>query len=111
MLQDAEEVEVVTCRAVLAEAQRLLQDRFRASDIQLATAQAFFQHINMVRDGTTPMPVGFPDPDDWPILAAALCERADLFVTGDKALLELGEVEGVAVVSPRSAFISLRGLE
>jgi len=53
---------------------------------------------------------GFPDPDDAPILAAALAADAKLFVTGDKALLALGAVDDMAIVDPRTAYERLRGL-
>ena len=44
------------------------------------------------------------DPDDMPILACALAAGAELLITGDKALLDLGKVEGMPVVSPRQAW-------
>jgi len=45
--------------------------------------------------------VSLPDPDDEPIVASALSGKAKVFVTGDKALLELDCVEGLSIVSPR----------
>ena len=42
-----------------------------------------------------------PDPDDEPIVASALAGKAEVFVTGDKALLELGGVDQLPVTSPR----------
>jgi predicted nucleic acid-binding protein len=45
-----------------------------------------------------------PDPDDNFILAAAVAAKADLIVSGDKNhVLDLGEVEGIPIVSPREA--------
>ena len=41
------------------------------------------------------------DPDDNKYLAAALEGRADVVVSGDKHLLDLGEYEGVRIVTPR----------
>lgn len=48
-----------------------------------------------------------PDPDDNPILAAALVGRADYLITGDKAdLLALRSVRGVQMVTAR-AFVEV----
>lgn len=45
-----------------------------------------------------------PDPQDNPILAAAITGKADLIVSGDKKhVLALGEVEGIPVVTAREA--------
>ena len=48
------------------------------------------------------------DPDDDKYLAAALEGRAACVVTGDQRFLELGEHEGVRIVSPR-AFLEMLG--
>ena len=45
-----------------------------------------------------------PDPNDNPILAAAIAGKADLIVSGDKKhMLALGEVEGLPIVTARDA--------
>lgn len=50
-----------------------------------------------------------PDPDDNPIVAAAIAGKASYLVTGDKAdLLALGSVQGVQVVTAR-AFVERLG--
>ena len=41
------------------------------------------------------------DPDDEKYLAAAIEGRADLIVSGDRHLLDLGVVDGIEIVSPR----------
>lgn len=45
--------------------------------------------------------IDFSDPDDIPILSSALNGDADCFVTGDKALIELGKVSNMGILSPR----------
>ena len=50
-----------------------------------------------------------PDPDDNPVIAAALVGRASYLVSGDKGdLLALGRVQGVQIVTAR-AFAELVG--
>ena len=108
---DAGSIEVLTCPAVVVETQRLLRDKFHANDAQWLATDTVFGRLTMVEDGAADIPSVFPDPDDWPIIAAAFEAGADLFVTGDKALLELGEVDGLPIITPRTAFLKLRGLE
>ena len=55
--------------------------------------------------------VSLPDPDDEPIVASALFGKAQVFVTGDKALLQLGKVEGLPIISPRQFWEMLAGRE
>jgi hypothetical protein len=50
-----------------------------------------------------------PDPDDKPIVTSALAGNANVFVTGDKALLQLHNVEHLPVVSPRNFWEMLAG--
>ena len=45
-----------------------------------------------------------PDPKDNPVLASAIAGKAELIVSGDKKhMLDLGEVEGIPVVTARKA--------
>jgi putative PIN family toxin of toxin-antitoxin system len=108
---DARNIQVLTCSAVMAETHRLLEGRFFANDAQLAAAQEIFDKIERVPDGAAALPPGFPDPDDWPIVAGAIAAGADMFVTGDKALLALEAIQELAIVDPRTAYRRLKGLE
>lgn len=48
-----------------------------------------------------------PDPDDNPIIAAAIAGKASYIVSGDKGdLLDLGSVRGISIVTAR-AFVEL----
>lgn len=50
-----------------------------------------------------------PDPDDNPILAAAVEARVNLIVSGDKSgMLALGAVEEIPIVTPREALARLQ---
>ena len=49
-----------------------------------------------------------PDPEDNRIIAAALVGDADLIVSGDKTdLVQIEEVDGIAIVTPRQALEKL----
>ncbi|MFP4349398.1 MAG: hypothetical protein ACLFQY_14005 [Desulfococcaceae bacterium] len=52
--------------------------------------------------------IDFPDPDDIPILSSALDGGADYLITGNKALLELGKLSNMAILSPREFWNKLK---
>ncbi len=102
--------ELMLCAPVRDEVLRILRDKFRAPESALDAARATMASAREIANGTWLPPPDFPDADDAPIIAAALAARADLFVTGDKALLELQAVLSLPVIAPREAYLRLRGL-
>jgi predicted nucleic acid-binding protein len=48
--------------------------------------------------------LGIGDADDDRVVACAQAAQAELFVTGDKALLALGRVGGLELLSPRACW-------
>ena len=44
-----------------------------------------------------------PDPDDDMFIHRALAAAAELLISGDRDLLDLGRIEGVAILSPAEA--------
>jgi len=52
--------------------------------------------------------VELQDKDDLPILGAAIAAGADVFVTGDKELLDLGHIEKLEILSPRQFWEKLK---
>ncbi len=50
-----------------------------------------------------PIPRIAPDPDDDVVIATALAAKADLIVTGDKALLSVTEYQGVRIIGAAQA--------
>ena len=51
--------------------------------------------------------IEIPDLDDVPVIACAVNAKADLIITGDKALLELRKINGIPILSPRQAWLNL----
>ena len=65
-------------------------------------AQDLIRNLEAVGEVVTDLPDvnASPDPDDNPILAAAITGRADLIVSGDKKhMLALGRVQGIPIVT------------
>ncbi|MBK7144604.1 MAG: putative toxin-antitoxin system toxin component, PIN family [Xanthomonadales bacterium] len=102
--------ELMLCAPVRDEVLRTLRDKLQATEPALDAARATMTSAREIANGTWLPPADFPDADDAPVIAAALAAQADLFVTGDKALLGLGAVQGLPVVAPRQAYLRLRGL-
>ncbi len=95
------EHDLLTCHAVLDELKRVLTGKFR---IPIDVAQAYVEIIEenaecITKADTILTPI--PDPDDIVILGAALAGQAACFVTGDKALLNVGSVDAIPILSPR----------
>ena len=45
------------------------------------------------------------------VLACAVSAKTEVFVTGDKALLDLGTIKNIPILSPRQLWQKLAGLE
>lgn len=103
--------ELFICEQVLRELQRVLSQKFRLPKPVIQ------QYLGLLRaeGNAVAVPRKMPrmrikDPDDVPILACAIAAKVDVFVTGDKALLGLGKVEEIPILSPRELWQRLTGL-
>lgn len=106
----AGEFELLLPDVVREEVLRVLREKFRAPNDALMAAQAAMDEARAVGPGSWQAPAEFPDPGDAPILAASLAAGADVFVTGDAALLALDIVDGLPIVSPRQMYVTLLGI-
>jgi predicted nucleic acid-binding protein len=102
--------ELLICPAVRDETLRILADKFKVLESDLDAVRATLSWAQMVPDHEWAAAEDFPDPDDIVIVGAAMRASADLFVTGDRALLALERVASVALTSPRSAYELMLGL-
>ena len=92
--------ELLSSAEVLDEIGRVLSTKLNVPrDIAGAFVNLILDEAEKVAPGESAPELS--DPDDVPILAAAQNGNADVFVTGDKALLDLQEWEGMKIVSPR----------
>lgn len=92
---------------VREELHRVLTSKFRVPDNLWRELNTRLNDLESAPPADDPLPTSVSDPDDVPILACAVAARVDVFVTGDKALLDLGAVEGIPVLSPRQLWQKL----
>ena len=100
--------ELIISDALLKELKRVLQQKFKVPSSLIS------ESLNLLRQDTILVkPVELPhvnikDKDDLIILASALSGNANLFVTGDKELLDLAKLEDLEIVSPRAFWEKLK---
>jgi len=99
--------DLVVGRNVLRELTKALREKVRLPVPRAAEIVDFVarEAVEIV-EGPAPVRVRV-DPDDALVLGEAIRGRAECFVTGDGALLELPDVEGLQIRSPRQLWEAL----
>jgi putative PIN family toxin of toxin-antitoxin system len=102
--------ELLSSGTVVKELTRTLVEKIRVPEPTVGEIVAFLRSSAVVPDTAAgPPPVALRDPDDAVILSEALALRADVLVTGDKDLLEAGEIPGISIIDPRGFWQLVRG--
>ncbi len=99
---------LVLSEHITAEFARHAAAKFRVprKDVDLAVAM-----LRARAELVTPAPVPavtFEDADDLPVLGTAIAGKVAALITGDRALLALGSIERITIVSPRAFYEKLR---
>jgi uncharacterized protein len=93
--------DLIISSALLKELRRVLQKKFRVPSPLISGFIAMLQQDTILAEPIDSPGIQIKDKDDIIILAAALNGEAELFITGDKELLELGKVGNLTIISPR----------
>ena len=101
---------LVTCEPVLIELERVLLEELRLPPPLVADFLGLLREQAEFAEAQNAPSVSIADADDVPIVGCALGAKVDLFVTGDKALLDLQTIDGLPIVPPREAWTRLAGL-
>jgi putative PIN family toxin of toxin-antitoxin system len=90
------------------ELRRVLRQKLRIPDELIDDAIEMLQQDAHFATPSTLPDVKIRDKDDLMILSSALDGSADLLVTGDKELLNLGKIQDMEIVSPRGFWKRMR---
>lgn len=104
------EHELVLSDTVIAELMRTLIEKIRLPETAVREITTFLRaSASLVDTPPKPAPVAIRDADDAVILGEALASSAEVLVTGDKDLLEAGEIQGIRILDPRGFWQLVRG--
>jgi putative PIN family toxin of toxin-antitoxin system len=94
------QLEIGTSRALLAEFGRVLADKFDWIPDRVEAAVVQVAQIASMVEPTEAVKVVTADPADDRVLEAAHAFAADVIVSGDAHLLDIGSWSGIEIVSP-----------
>ncbi len=92
--------ELLVSRAIISELVDVLGRKFARDAEELSRVALFVADLGTLIEPSKQVSV-LADERDNNVLACALAGKADLVVTGDHAMLRLGEHEGTRIVTPR----------
>ena len=100
--------DLITSRRVLTELRRVLKVQFRApQDLIDDFIELMSEDTEIAPSGDLPR-VNLNAKDDLAILSAALAAETEVFVTGDKEILDLGQIQQMKIMSPRQFWEALK---
>ena len=102
---------LATSEPILTELDRILSDKFELPPTIVRG------YLNLIREEAELLVVAnenlskIPDPADIEILAYVSGGQTNIFVTGDKALLDLKAIGSMVIISPRECWMKLKTSE
>lgn len=100
--------EVIVSAPLLNELERVLRIKFRMPKSLISEILLFLGQDTILSEVGELPDVAIRDRDDLTILSCALEGKADVFVTGDKELIELQRVSDLEILSPRAFWKKLK---
>jgi putative PIN family toxin of toxin-antitoxin system len=100
--------QLVVSAPLLSELKQVLVQKFGVPDDLVAEVIELIQQDALISIPSDLLDVEIHDKDDVIILSSAINGKADLFVTGDKELLELHNIRSMEIISPRMFWEKLK---
>jgi putative PIN family toxin of toxin-antitoxin system len=104
-----EHYQLVISEHLLTELERTLRTKFRAPKDLIDDTIWLLRQDTLLAAAEPLVSIDLKHRGDRLVLSAAINGGADVFITGDHELLELGKLRGVAVLSPRQFWEKERG--
>jgi putative PIN family toxin of toxin-antitoxin system len=103
------EHELLLSPTVIAELTRTLSEKIRLPEQTVRDVVALVSaSATLLAEPAHVPPLAVRDPDDAVILGEALASQAEVLITGDKDLLELGDIPRLRILDPRGFWHLLR---
>jgi putative PIN family toxin of toxin-antitoxin system len=99
---------LVTGEVVLRELRRVLRKKLKLPSRTVIAIERFLREHEVTPRPSAPAEVAVRDPDDKWILASAMAAKADVLITGDRDLLDLGSRAPLRIVDPRGFWTLVR---
>ncbi len=93
--------ELVVCEPLIKELQRNLKNKIKLSDELISEFISLLQSDSIFVKSEHVITINGIDENDCKILSCAIQGKAEVFVTGDKKLLDLHKNENLMIISPR----------
>ena len=100
---------LVICEPLINELQRNLKNKIKLSDELIEEFISFLQKDSIQIKPDKFITLKGIDENDRKILTCAIQGNAEVFVTGDKELLDLHKIENLTIISPREFWERSKG--
>lgn len=99
---------LITGEVVLGELRRVLHQKLKLPSRTILDIDRFFREHEVIPKPEAPVAIALRDPDDKWVLASALAAKADVLITGDRDLLDLGSRAPLRILDPRGFWSFVR---